>query len=572
MIATVSKTPKRTRGKPSADGDFFVYEHVPIFDEHEGDDGVYYDERLLRAIADNCNRRIKTTGDWTPIVIAHTREQKDKKHAADDPPVVGLCGPFYVADFTNPQGKVVPCIHATFWVFAEDDEEFRKNPRRSVEIWPEDKPEDRYFDPISVLGAETPKRDLGLIYSRRRRRVSRHQKAVTCVPGLARYCISGPFRYSKRSTANVLKYQEGAPASSGPGPNNTFIPDALGTEKKKPQKHSKGDGFMLSPEDLQQIVEALKPTIQAIVDSATVQADETLPPDASAMPDASMDPAAMAPPPDAQMDDGIPNPDSMDDDSKLYAKGLGRKFMKYFKDGELGEDSKGFHDSLDDDDKKHLGSFMKYMCDDDGAKQKYSERYAKSPIGGEDITEKPGDSSPSGSMNEEEMKKGEPEKYRKLRKERDDSVLQYRKLQADHESLRTRYAKQEVELVEVRKKEKYSKRYSEMMELEGEGYVLEAKEEVEATIDFTEDQWDAHKHRIRKCYNKVSGEIIPIGHDRAKKFPSGEDKSEKYAKTATALVQKYRKEGRELSYDKIVYHLIEKNGSADEATLVSVAS
>jgi hypothetical protein len=566
--------PHRTRGNPSADGDFIVYEHVAIFDQHVGDDGVEYDERLLRCIAENCNKRIRNTGDWCPIVLAHTRDQEDKAHVNDDPPVLGLAGPFYVSDFVNSEGQTVKAIYTTMWVFAEDDATFRKNPRRSVEIWPEDKPENRYFDPLTVLGAETPKRDLGLIYSRGR-------------PGYqsTQHSIGGPFRYSKRSVAKAIKYQEGAPVTT-PGGNNTFIPG--GTKPKKPIQHAKGITMPLAPEDISQIIEALKPTIQSMIDATgaglgdmgdDIESGLDAPGGDLGL-DASGGPPGLDAPggsPEMPMDDGIPSPDGMDDDSKLYARGLGRKFMKYFKaDGDLDDKgAEGFMGSLDDDDKKHLGSYMKYMCDDDGKKQKYAARYAKSPLGGTDMTEKAGDSKPSGSMNAAEMKGGEPERYSrgsgaqqytKVKKERDEAVIKYSKLHADHESLKIKYAKADEELGKARTKERYSKRESSLLKLSSD-YAFDVEDELELTDDFNDSQFERHCERvIPQRYSKVSGSFIPT--DAAPKLPNGqEDKSQRFAGKCRDAVQKYRKAGRSVEYGSVMRHLIENNGDINEDKL-----
>jgi len=569
LATTTIERPKRTRGKPTDDGDFVVFEHVCCFDEHTGDDGVVYDERLLHRIAENCNRRIRTTGDYCPIVVAHTRDQDEKSSVDDDPQVIGLAGPFYVSDFVNTDGVTVKAIYSTFWIFAEDEKLFLKNPRRSVEIWPEDKPENRYFDPLAVLGAETPKRDLGLIYSRGR-------------PGYrpTRYAMGGPLRYSKRTVAKSIKYQESAPASV-PGGNNTFIPGS--NPKKKPQQHAKGAPAMpgtLSPDDLNQIIEALKPTIQSMIDTSGMIGDDMGGDLAPPPPDAGGGVPPIPPPdeasgsPEMPPDDGIPSPDSMDDDSQLYARGLGRKFMKYFKDdGDLDDaGADGFMGSLDDDDKAHLGSYMKYMCDDDDKKQKYSQRYAKCPIGGTDMTEKPGDSSPSGSMNAAEMKNGEPERYgksthyAKIKGERDEAVRRYSKLHKENEELKVKYAKQNEALKKLRTQERYAKRLTRFTTLANQ-YAFDPEEEMELTEDFTDAQFDRHCDRvIPERYSKVSGELLPVG--AAPKLKDGtEDKSQRYAKACGDAVQKYRKAGKNVDYGTVMRHMIDNDGKIDEETL-----
>lgn len=552
--------PRRTRGTPTEDGDFVVFEHVCLFDEHTGEDGVTYDERLLQHIAANCNRRIKNTGDWCPIVVAHTRDREDKAHVNDDPPVIGLAGPFYVGDYRNSEGRQVKAIFATFWIFPDQEQTFLRNPRRSVEIWPEERPEDRYFDPVSVLGAETPKRDLGMIYSR--------------------YCLNGPIRYSKRSVG-PLRYQEGGAVTSVPGGSNTFIPGMV-ENKKKPLQHAKGDGGMaLSPDDLNQIVEAIKPVIQSMIDSSTPPPDamdnDVTPPmdnDADDMgsmggsPPPGMGAGAGAPPPVEP-----PHPDSMDDESKLYSRGLGRKFMKYRKgDGDWDDDgTDSFMDSLDDDDKKHLGSYMKYMCDDEGAKERYSQRYAKSPIGGTDISDN------TGPMAKNEMKTGEPERYgkgatmqyAKIRQERDDAQQKYAKLKGEHDSLKSKYAKQEKELSTLRTAERYSRRFAALKNLEPE-YAFDAEEEMGLIENMPDELFEQHVNVIiPQRYSRVSNGLLPTDRERQIELGGDQEKSKRYAKKASDAVQKYRKQGKSVDYAKVLTHIIENNGELDEAALLN---
>jgi len=140
---------------------YAVFPSVPVFDEHEGRDGTVYDRALLAKIASNCNLRTVDTGDKCPIVGWHTPEDKDPHKM---PPVIGWAEDFRVEDFGRSDTR--GCIFSKFKVFADELKYFLRHPRRSVEIWKGKNPEDRFFDPIAVLGAETPKRDLGLIYSR----------------------------------------------------------------------------------------------------------------------------------------------------------------------------------------------------------------------------------------------------------------------------------------------------------------------------------------------------------------------------------------------------------------------
>src|SRR5207247_1502041 len=113
----------------------------------------------MKKICDNCNERISARGAFTPIVVRHTSDD-----APNDPEVIGMAGPFRcgkLADGTS-------AIFARWRLYREHADKLKKYPRVSVEFWAERKsPSEGYFDPISVLGAETPELDLPLHYAKR---------------------------------------------------------------------------------------------------------------------------------------------------------------------------------------------------------------------------------------------------------------------------------------------------------------------------------------------------------------------------------------------------------------------
>lgn len=155
-----------------------VKKRVPLLDEHDilrpaldehgqpvlGEDGrpkklrVKIDKAKLARIAANNNRRVKETGDLVPIVVGHT---KDDAPEESQPRIVGLAKNFVVARL----GKTGRhAIHADL-EFPPDSVKYLKAKglgvsRRSVELWL-DRME---IDPISLLGATTPERDLGLLH------------------------------------------------------------------------------------------------------------------------------------------------------------------------------------------------------------------------------------------------------------------------------------------------------------------------------------------------------------------------------------------------------------------------
>jgi len=128
---------------------FFVLKEAKIQDERTGGT-VTLDKTRLQKIADIQNERVVTTGDATPIIIGHTRKNLLEK---DQPPVTGLATRFEVVKF----GKVWG-LQATPWAMPQDKVNFEKFPRRSCELWTD--PD--LIDPISLLGANTPRLDLGL--------------------------------------------------------------------------------------------------------------------------------------------------------------------------------------------------------------------------------------------------------------------------------------------------------------------------------------------------------------------------------------------------------------------------
>ena len=223
------------RGPPAEIDKFEVLHDVPLFDEHIGEDGVYYDEGLLRRIAQNNNDRINDTGDYVPIAGWHTDEENDPEK---DPPVVGYAGPFYVASFGNDKPR--PCIYAKdYYLYKDAKALWRRRPRRSVEMWPEDKPENRFFDPIALLGAETPKRDLGM--------------ALT---------------YGKSAGTRKIRYSMGSQATA-PAAGNTFVPGTGDRERRRNMK----DGDM---DQTAQIVEGVASMVDTKIEELQAQFNERI--------------------------------------------------------------------------------------------------------------------------------------------------------------------------------------------------------------------------------------------------------------------------------------------------------
>lgn len=129
---------------------------VYILDEHvlpAGPDGeeLVVDEAFLRAVAANNNRRVRVTGDAAAIVVGHTR---DGEAEADGPELIGFATDYGVVPFFETGKKALACL---FRVYKAKVPMLAEFPRRSVELWVSKKE----VDPISLLSASAPERDLG---------------------------------------------------------------------------------------------------------------------------------------------------------------------------------------------------------------------------------------------------------------------------------------------------------------------------------------------------------------------------------------------------------------------------
>ena len=146
---------------------FFILDEHVLEEVVHGEDGkplldangqkqkrkTHIDRDVLEQIATNNNRRIAETGDAAPVVVGHT---KDDKPEHTQPSIIGYCYDFGVEPFHNTGRLGLACTPIA--ENREAAELFRKYPRRSVELWLSR----LEIDPISLLGATSPERDLGL--------------------------------------------------------------------------------------------------------------------------------------------------------------------------------------------------------------------------------------------------------------------------------------------------------------------------------------------------------------------------------------------------------------------------
>jgi hypothetical protein len=149
--------------------EFHVVQNVPVFPEHQTQsrDGrwLVFDYANLKKVCDNCNRRIAATGDYAAITIGHTADPAAVRAGkAKNPAIVGFAGPFRMGLLGRP-GFQRWCILAVFRIFRDKWAEVRTYPRRSPELWLMPTYEEMFLDPIALLGAETPRIDMGLLYA-----------------------------------------------------------------------------------------------------------------------------------------------------------------------------------------------------------------------------------------------------------------------------------------------------------------------------------------------------------------------------------------------------------------------
>ena len=138
--------------------DYTVVPHVAAVDEFvmRNDDGSFVanvNAQFLTRLVARMQQREDETGDLAPIVIGHTTDGQPETLS---PPVVGYARNWHVGPLFNTNRKAA---FFDAWIKNDRVEEVRNYPRRSCEVWP-----GRYeADPISLLGATTPARDLGMM-------------------------------------------------------------------------------------------------------------------------------------------------------------------------------------------------------------------------------------------------------------------------------------------------------------------------------------------------------------------------------------------------------------------------
>lgn len=220
-----------------SDPDYEHYPNVPVFVEHQttARNGriLRFGRRELEQVAGRCNRRIAETGDYAGVVIGHTADEPDG--SGPPKPLIGMAGPFRVGRLGTKAA-----ILADFHVRKTYVGSLKDFPRRSPELWLADDYAEMFFDPISLLGAEAPRLDMGLMYSRRKHG-DREVEVYTAV-------CPGPMNAAPRGEVTIGRPKKTYAA----GPQS-------GAPKPTPQKTQTARRAMaLEAQDIQQIVDALE--------------------------------------------------------------------------------------------------------------------------------------------------------------------------------------------------------------------------------------------------------------------------------------------------------------------------
>lgn len=522
-LADINLESLRPPGNPD---DFVDLGYRPVFKQHTNRAGQFVGEHELQGITQRCNERIEDTGDFAALVIGHTSD--DELPGTRE--VVGFVGPYRMSRIGN--RRPLPAIEGKVWAYKDKAHRLRDYPRLSVEFWqkPED-PGDGYFDPICLLGDETPELDLGVHYSK-----------------------------DERTGRQLMRYRKVERFSAMAGGNNTFVPGLVGDDEKQ-QPYSKDSREMattLTPADLQQIVAAIVPIVKQQVDEAVAgMKGETQP-----------------------GSDGLG--DELGDESLDGADGLD---LENDPSLDVGEDLDGLDDDVRDDDiafppendeQTNDDSDLDSLDDDE-------EEAELTDLGDEndDDSDIPATPEPSGEDEEEEPmataaapkkpdEKKKPEPFAKAPGEmtREDYAKENRMLHQRYQKAVTELAETKTELAAVKadvnsiKQDKVkAERYAKLNDLRISGVVLEVADELKDTADFTDEQFLRHCTKIVERYQRAPvGVGLPIPRSQNHDGVPRDEKAQKYAKAATDKTLELRGRGIQVEFPDVLANITANEG------------
>lgn len=302
----------------------------------------------------------------------------------------------------------------------------------------------------------------------------------------------------------------------------------------------------LSPEDIQQIVEALRPTIEDIVDSrlgaGAIQGDEPLPQDgvtAGGEGDAPAEDAMLGGMEggEAPLEGEEEGGEEEEMGKAMFCKASDKYSLATSKADLAG--ARQYMASMSEADRKAVD---KYMASGKASAAE-KEQYAKCC---------------SSAAAESYAKVAEKVEVERYRREANDQAAKYRKLSDKYQKLQSQLVEAKDELTMARRQLRYAKIESKLSELEAQGYVIDRDQEIQFLAALPDDQMEAHYQRIALHYAKApSGIIAPslIESDSAMVA----SKSAKYAKAAGEAVQKLRQSNPRVSYSQVLGWMCERN-------------
>jgi hypothetical protein len=150
---------KKRKKMRYAEEDFVVDPHVAVFDAHDGNEEGYdinFDEKILKEICLNTNKRIIDTGDMSPIYAGHIEDDLPEDEQGE---LLGFATNFHMGTIGDVDPR--PCIFADFKWLKTKYERAKEYPRRSIELWLDD----MVVDCVAGL-KRRPQRNLGLLFEK----------------------------------------------------------------------------------------------------------------------------------------------------------------------------------------------------------------------------------------------------------------------------------------------------------------------------------------------------------------------------------------------------------------------
>lgn len=482
------------------------YRRDPVTGE-ESDEQVVYDRDAIAAICEQCNSRIQSTEDFAPLVEGHTPTRQQIERGARQPDVLGYAGPFYVGKLG---GKFA--IFADEYHHKQDQPRLDRLQRRSPEVWMKDisgnelTVDQRFFDPIACLGAETPRLDLGM---------TRY----------GRDC----FETIGHDGAQLMKY-------AAPAANSVYVPTDIDDE---PDKYSGTEPMPLSDQDLQQIVEAvssmrqfqileeLEPALPRLLEMAGGNGGGDIGGDHPAVPD---DDQEEGEPDDLQEQypDDDPAGDIPDEPVSGAAEGT---------EDEAQQPDSGGDYSPDDDDQEMLSRYMSGGCDDQEFMRYMSGKRSRL----QPSQNAPADNNPppAGDQRDNYSRRDAMDKDRYAR-------------EIAHE--RRKNAEMEKRLAAIEADKREAQRYSRLSDARQQ-HAFDIDEQLEFTRDMSDDQFDRYMLSAVPNFSPIPlGEHVPvlptpdIDRGRAKQ---SEDYRRQKSEWVANEVEKRRGKGLAASWEEV---------------------